>query len=489
MRPIAVVPAWGVRSLAMPNRGGAMRSLTCLFGLVVVTLVVSPLSGAQEAPPYGSGAESVDCVDPGFLSNALVDCAGGDAPLEPAVAEAEVEASSAPSAAASGAPFLFPPYCRRKVDAVFWGGRQWLELGQAIADDYSQCAEYFITVLPADGDRTQLRPRARFDEIRALNPRIHPVAEIRWTFPPMGGWREWVVGGHPDWRPGNTFYQAGVTARRRMAQRGLDVTAGETWAFNELTPAVLENAPGARAEVLEFMRGLYDGAPGMPKARGIVFNVGIPSDSTVDEVSAYKAKMRDWLTDESFWSELDVYADVFANEVYASALNWGVSGAPLARRAESLNDYFHHMTALAEAGPPSAEAARRFLRRTYLPLGNAIWPSPDVGDTDLLSAKDMSRFVSTQVYAVRHYANSHPHTAPQGRIGFGWAPIAGVEPYSVPGRDMLRTRLASAIHESSERGTNSQMGACGPPGEHVWCTGDVPGASLNEAWKIFGSWE
>jgi hypothetical protein len=54
---------------------------------------------------------------------------------------------------------------------------------------------------------------------------------------------------------------------------------------------------------------------------------------------------------------------------------------------------------------------------------------------------------------------------------------------------MLRTRLASAIHESSERGTNSQMGACGPPGEHVWCTGDVPGASLNETWKIFGSWE
>ena len=461
-----------------------MRSLTCLFGLVVVTLVGSPLSGAQEAPPDGSAAELVACIDLGFPSNAFIDCAGGDVPLEPAVAEAEVEAASGPSAASSGASFAIPPYCRHKVDAVFWGGRQWLELGQAIRDDHSECAEYFITVLPQDGDRTQLRLRPTFDAMRALDPRIHPVADIRWTFP-NGGWREWVVGPHPDWRAGRTFYQAGVTARRRMAQRGLDVTAGETWAFNELTREVLENAPGARAEVLEFMRGLYDGDPGMPKARGIVFNVGIPSDSTLDEVSAYKAKVREWLTDEAFWSELEIYADVFANEVYASALNWGVSGAPRARRAEYLNDYFHHMTILAEEGPPSADAARKFLRRTHLPLANAIWPST-VGDTDLLSAEDMSRFISTQVYALRHYANSHPHTGPQGRIGFGWAPSAGVEPEE---RDMLRERLASAIHESSDRGTNSQMGACGPPGEHVWCTGDVEGAFLNEAWMIFGTWE
>src|SRR5918996_2644860 len=112
MRPIAVVPRVGVRSHAMPTRGGAMRSLTCLFGLVVVTLVVSPLSGAKEAPPYGSPAKSVDCVDPGFLSNALIDCAAGDALVEPVVvgAEAEVDASSAPSAAASDAAFVIPPY-------------------------------------------------------------------------------------------------------------------------------------------------------------------------------------------------------------------------------------------------------------------------------------------------------------------------------------------------------------------------------------------
>jgi hypothetical protein len=35
------------------------------------------------------------------------------------------------------------------------------------------------------------------------------------------------------------------------------------------------------------------------------------------------------------------------------------------------------------------------------------------------------------------------------------------------------------------------MGACGTPGDHVWCVGDVdhPDAALNDAWKIFMSWD
>jgi hypothetical protein len=94
----------------------------------------------------------------------------------------------------------------------------------------------------------------------------------------------------------------------------------------------------------------------------------------------------------------------------------------------------------------------------------------------------MRQFISTQVYAMRHYANAHPQTAPQGRIGFGWAPL-------VADSALIRARLASAIHEASEEGTNSQMGACGLPGERVWCTGEVEGAFLNDAWKIFGSWD
>lgn len=387
---------------------------------------------------------------------------------------------SEPAAAVSAEAVVYPPYCRVEVDAVFWGGRDWLELAEELADDYSRCAEYYVTIPPRDENRIALRPAARFEEVRALNARIHPVAEIRYTGPT--GWREWVLA-----NPARTFYGAGVEARRRMAERGLDVTNGETWALNELSVEILEDDPGQREDVLEFLRGLYDGQPGMPKARGIVFNVFTPS--TVRDPSGYKAGLQAWLEDEPFWTGLDAYVDVFAQEVYASVLNWGVAGAPLARRAEYLNDYFHHVTELAEAGPEAVEAARTFLRRTYLPLANAAWPHPAIGDTHLVSAETMAGFVSTQVYAIRHYANAHPRTAPQGRIGFGWAPNPAGPGYTDENRELIGERLASAIHEAYERGGNSQTGACGPPGEHVWCEGEVEGASLNDAWKIFASWD
>lgn len=376
-----------------------------------------------------------------------------------------------------------PTGCPREVDAVFWGGAQWLVLGQALAAHSSPCVEYSISIPPQEDDRTTLRPRARFDELRALG--VHPVAEIRWTS--STGWRAWVVGGHPRWMPGRTFYAAGVTARRRMAAPGLDVEAGETWAFNELTPEVLEGAPGARAEVLEFLRGLYDGEPGMPKARGIVFNVGFPSTLEADEVAAYKASLRAWLTDEPFWSELDQYVDVFANEVYASSLSWGVSGASLVNRVRRLNDYFHHMTVLAEDAPKGFEAARSFLRRTYLPLANAIWPHP-IGDTHLLSADLMSRFVSTQVYALLHYADANPQTAPQGGIGFGWAPLM-LPGYSPAGRDQIAARLAEAIQAATATSESFPKDACGPLGDRMWCTGEVEGAELNKAWRTFADWD
>jgi hypothetical protein len=118
-----------------------------------------------------------------------------------------------------------------------------------------------------------------------------------------------------------------------------------------------------------------------------------------------------------------------------------------------------------------------------VPLGNAAWPHPNIGNTNLLSSESMRQFISTQVYAMRHYANAHPQAAPQGRIGFGWAPL-------VADSSLIRKRLASAIHEASEEGTNSQMGACGPPGAHVWCgVVEVENAFLNDAWRMFSSWD
>jgi hypothetical protein len=373
--------------------------------------------------------------------------------------------------------------CANEVRGLFWGGVDWLVLGQALAADPSPCVKYSVTVPPMDV-RTDLRARARFNELRALG--IRPVAEIRWTAPNQTGWREWVVGGHPDWVPGRTFYEAGVEARRRMAERNLNVAAGETWAFNELTKEVLEGAPGARAEVLEFLRGLYDGAAGMAKARGIVFNAGIPSTSGAAEVAAYKAKLQAWLADEAFWGELDGYVDVFANEVYVSSLSWGVSGIPFAKRAKRMNEYLQHVASLVGAAPKSVQAARSVLRRTYMPLANAAWPHPAIGDTHLLDVDQMRHYVSTQVYALRQYAEAYPQVVPAGLIGFAWAPFALGPGYDDVKRNEIAARLANALHLST---AGTPKDACGPATERIWCEGEVDDASFNPAWRAFDSWD
>jgi len=374
--------------------------------------------------------------------------------------------------------------CAREVDAVFWGAAQTLQLGQALAANLSPCADYYLSIQPPGANRTQLPPRASFDALRALGPQIHPVADIRWTTP--GGWRAWVVGPFPGWVPGRTFYGAGVTARQRMAVAGLDVEAGETWAFNELAPEVVAGEPGARAEVLEFMRGLYDGAPGMPKARGIAFNVWVASTTDQAGVEAYKADLKEWLADEAFWTELDRYVDVFAHEVYISTLSWGVSGATLAKRAKRMNDYFQHLAVLADDAPKEIQAARTFLQRTYLPLANAAWPSSVIGDTHLLQSPDlMSHFVSTQVYALRQFAEAYPGLVPQHLMGFAWAPNTGSPLYTEPGRNQIAARLASAIRDSL---VASPKDACGVP-ERIWCEGEVPQAEFDTAWRTFDSWD
>ena len=151
-----------------------------------------------------------------------------------------------------------------------------------------------------------------------------------------------------------------------------------------------------------------------------------------------------------------------------------------------------HLALLAEAGPDTATAAQ-FLRGAYVPLMNASWQAqgwPGFGWT-MIDVDAMQSFVSEQVYANRDFAGSHPSLAPQGRIGFAYVQKNTV---GMPTVDfnaqtaLVLQRLASAIHESYEQGGGSPMGACGPPGEHVWCNGSVDGATFNDVWGQFTSW-
>ena len=107
---------------------------------------------------------------------------------------------------------FLPLDCRVHAQAVFWTANDWLLLARALAADASPCADYYVSIPPLSDDHKALRP-LQDDLVRALGPRIHPVAEV--TLGTLTGWASWVTGA-----PGRTWYDAGIEFRRRMDAAG-----------------------------------------------------------------------------------------------------------------------------------------------------------------------------------------------------------------------------------------------------------------------------
>lgn len=252
--------------------------------------------------------------------------------------------------------------------------------------------------------------------------------------------------------------------------------------------------------MIQLLKALYEGDGTIPKSKGLVFVIGFGQGSTT--VSDYKPQMEEWLQDAAFWAGMDDYVRFFAQEVYPDVRNWGVADASRHARTERLTEYLQHPLILAEAGPEPVATARDFLRRTYLPLANAAWPWDFGFGFTKVSVDQMMKFVSEQTYSVRHFAGSHPQGAPEGRIGFAWAPNntcrnPNPPPVNVSCIDprvfaeltgLILERLASSIHHAYEEGAGAPPGACGPPGEHVWCEADIAGATFTDLWSIFTVW-
>ena len=104
----------------------------------------------------------------------------------------------------------------------------------------------------------------------------------------------------------------------------------------------------------------------------------------------------------------------------------------------------------------------------------------------------MQHFVSTQTYALRHFAGRRLD-ATRDRLAYAWAPRNAT---GMPAGEFVREtgeildRLARSIHASDQQdGGVLALGACGAGGEIVWCDGEVEGAAFNDAWKIFAWWE
>jgi len=313
----------------------------------------------------------------------------------------------------------------RHADVVFYSTDS-VRLAQRLHANPSACADYYISVTPAaDG----ISPRANVaPTIRANGS--HAMPELR-----LPGWAAWVA------TNGKTWFDAGVEARVRMQTAGFDVSKGDTWALNEVgSPSntklgvdVFTNAGTARADMREFVRGLYTGAAGMAPSPGLVF-VADPLQMSSD-LAQYKTQLQDWYADSAFWSDMSRYVRFWGQETYADARAWGVADSGLATRGDHLDDYFQYANLLAQAGPGSVNAARSFLQAAYTPIGNAAFPQPapeanpggiGFGYT-AISPTSMQNFVSTQIYALRAFHAAGASTAGD-QFGFAWVPNTSVTP-------------------------------------------------------------
>ena len=344
----------------------------------------------------------------------------------------------------------------------FTPATDWLRLTTKLAATASPCAQYYISVPPLAADKAQPRSDQAW-RIRALGPAFHALAEINVT-----GWTSWVA------TTGNSWYAAGVEARRRMAAAGYDVAAGDTWALNELSSAVRQGVGNARANMRAFLNGLYDGDGVLPSARGAVFVIGIAQPT--GDLSVYQARLQDWYEDAGFWNDLSRYASDWSQELYGDVRAYAAAGVARDTRRDSLNEYLQHQLTLANVAPSAGQAARTFLAATYSPLANAAWRYDASFGWTNVPVELMQDYVSAQTYALRSAGNS--------RFGFAWSPrnLAGIPSGDFNAQtDALLVRLAAAIADSDE----APEAACGS----TWCSRDLDGAAVTTAWRTFAAWK
>jgi hypothetical protein len=363
-------------------------------------------------------------------------------------------------------PRVFSDATCRPGRAVFYAQTDWLRLATKLAQQPSPCAQYYVSVPPLAADKSQ--PRAgQAAQIRALGPQFHAVDEISWN-----GWSSWVTANASTW------YDAGVTARQRMAAAGYDVAAGDAWALNELSSAVRKGTGTSRRNALDFLHGLSaDGA------KGIVFVAGIGQGTP--DLGPYKANLQNWLQDAAFWTEAAGYVSDWAQENYGDIRNYAVSGTTPQQRRDALVQYLTHEPTLANAGPDTAGAARDLLRQTYVPFGNAAWAWSSAYGWTAAPLATMQDFVSGEVYAARAFAAASGSAV--DRVGFAWAPsnTLGLTATDFNAQTAaVLDRVAAAIRDSASPSDDTGVAACAP----AWCATTLDGAAFVTAWQSFSAW-
>ena len=85
-----------------------------------------------------------------------------------------------------------------------------------------------------------------------------------------------------------------------------------------------------------FVRGLHDGAPGMPQVRGAVFVVGL--DQRLADTSVYKATMKGFLMDAPFCGGHAGRCPLLRPGGVRGLAELGCAGSSRNERARYLND-------------------------------------------------------------------------------------------------------------------------------------------------------
>jgi len=474
------------------------RVLTTLSVLSVVSGCVTPLGEREDGGPERDARAPVES---GLARDAAMDAPlppdldayarGTDAPLprdldawsappdawSPLGADAwsapppdawlSPDAHVPPSACPTYAGPTRPATCPLDAEVVVWSHNGWNALGDAIAAEPSDCAEYWITISPQSADSTMLRA-GEAARMHARGESIHAIGELHW-----GDWSAYRAA------TGATWTEIGHLFRQRMVEAGYCVESGDTWGINEAPTGARRRRPGIGDARVEATAALYAGMPGMPTARGAVYVINFGHGSSTGSV--YKPNLESWLTDATFWGQMNLHVRFWAQEVYTDPDVTCVAGSTRAARATHINEFTMHPARLAASAPAGSGAgtAETYLNRAYTPLLNAVWGSDGSYGHTVVPLGTMQTLISEQVRATRVWADGH--LAPDGRIGFAFGSITTTE------WPALAQRVARAIRGAYGRSATAE-GACFEGASSVWCDCSVSGATFSSVWTGFGTW-
>ncbi len=450
----------GARGDGGPNEAGARDTGTGDAG--------TGDAGARDAGAPDAGAAAVDAngVDAGTPDDAWT-ATPNDA-WSPAPIDAATTSDAGTTCPTYAGPTR-PATCPLAAEVVIWSQNGWNALADAIAAEPSDCAEYWIDIGPVSADSTMLRAgeAARMHARGVAN--VHAMAEFHW-----GDWSAYHAS------TGTSWTDIGHLFRQRMVDAGYCVESGDTWGINEAPTGARLDSGTTRADLIEVVRALDQGLPGMPSTHGAVFVIDFGHGTSTG--SLYKANIESWLSDATFWAQMNLHVRFWAQEVYTDPDVTCVAGSTLAARATHIDEFTEHPARLAAAAPSSAGAdtAQAYFGRAYTPLLNAFWGSTGAYGHTVVPLATMQMLISEQVYATRSWADTHAF--PDGRIGFGFGSAMTPDQWTILGQ-----RIARAIRGAYGRSATAN-GACFEGGTSMWCGCAVSGAAFSSVWTGFGTW-